>query len=40
LSIEPAHYETALDVFQHSRLISRRYPYADMVVAPPGAAAV
>lgn len=38
VTIEPAHYETALDVFQHSRLISRRYPYADMVMAPPDAA--
>jgi NitT/TauT family transport system substrate-binding protein len=33
LGIEPAHYEAALDVFQHSRLITRRHPYA-AVVAP------
>jgi NitT/TauT family transport system substrate-binding protein len=36
-TIDPAHYEVALDVFQHSGLISRRYPYADMVVAAPDA---
>ena len=30
-----AHYETALDVFAHSRLISRRYPYDQVVVPPP-----
>jgi NitT/TauT family transport system substrate-binding protein len=36
-TIDPAHYEVALDVFQHSGLISRRYPFADMVVAAPDA---
>jgi NitT/TauT family transport system substrate-binding protein len=36
-TIDPAHYEVALDVFQHSGLISRRYPYADVVVAAPDA---
>jgi NitT/TauT family transport system substrate-binding protein len=36
-TIDPAHYEVALDVFQHSALISRRYPYADVVVAAPDA---
>ena len=33
--IESAHYERALDVFRHAGLISRRYAYADLVVAPP-----
>ncbi len=28
-------YEVALDVFQHSRLIARRHPYAAVVVPPP-----
>jgi NitT/TauT family transport system substrate-binding protein len=36
--IDPAHYERALDVFQHAGLISRRHAFADMVVAPPDAA--
>ncbi len=36
LGIEPAHYEAALDVFLHSRLITRRHPYA-AVVTPPDA---
>ena len=30
-------YETALDVFSHSQLITRRYPYEQVVVAPPDA---
>lgn len=30
-------YETALDVFSHSKLITRRYPYHQVVVAPPDA---
>jgi NitT/TauT family transport system substrate-binding protein len=38
--IDPAHYEVALDVFQHAGTISRRHPYAGIVVAPPDAAAV
>ena len=33
--IDRAHYETALDVFAHSRLISRRHPYDQVVVPPP-----
>ena len=33
--IDPAHYEVALDVFQHSRLITRRHAYSDLVVRPP-----
>ena len=28
-------YEVALDVFQHSGLITRRHPYEDVIVAPP-----
>jgi NitT/TauT family transport system substrate-binding protein len=28
-------YETALDVFSHSRLITKRYTYGQVVVAPP-----
>ena len=35
--IDPSHYEAALDVFEHSSLISKRHPYADMVVAAPDA---
>lgn len=35
IAIDPAHYETALDVFAHSRLITRRHPYEKVVVAPP-----
>jgi NitT/TauT family transport system substrate-binding protein len=30
-------YETALDVFSHSKLITKRYPYSQVVVAPPDA---
>jgi NitT/TauT family transport system substrate-binding protein len=33
LAIEPEHYEAALDVFLHSRLITRRHPYAAVVAA-------
>ncbi|HEX4985053.1 MAG TPA: ABC transporter substrate-binding protein [Burkholderiales bacterium] len=33
IAIDPAHYETALDVFLHSKLITRRHPY-DKVIAP------
>ncbi len=33
--IDPAHYETALDVFVYSKLITRRHPYEKVVVAPP-----
>ena len=32
--IDPAHYETALDVFMHSKLITRRHPYSAVVAAP------
>ena len=35
IEIDPAHYETALDVFAHSRLITRRHAYEKVVVAPP-----
>jgi NitT/TauT family transport system substrate-binding protein len=35
IGIDPAHYETALDVFAYSRLISRRHAYDKVVVAPP-----
>jgi 6,7-dimethyl-8-ribityllumazine synthase len=36
VGIDRSHYETALDVFAHSRLISRRHSY-DLVVVPPPA---
>jgi len=35
ISIDPQHYETALDVFAHSDLISKRHAYGDVVIAPP-----
>jgi NitT/TauT family transport system substrate-binding protein len=35
IEIDPAHYETALDVFAHSKLITRRHSYDKVVVAPP-----
>jgi NitT/TauT family transport system substrate-binding protein len=35
IAIDPAHYETALDVFAHSKLIRRRHLYDKVVVAPP-----
>jgi len=37
VTIDPAHYETALDVFQHSKLVSKRYPMSQVVVPPPDA---
>ena len=37
IAIDPLHYETALDVFTHSELISRRHAYRDVVLAPPDA---
>jgi NitT/TauT family transport system substrate-binding protein len=37
VSIPPEPYETALDVFSHSKLITRRYPYDQVAVAPPDA---
>ncbi|MEO8628980.1 MAG: hypothetical protein ABI612_12870 [Betaproteobacteria bacterium] len=33
--LDPALYEVALDVFAHSGLITRRHPYAAVVVPPP-----
>lgn len=36
-AIERAHYDTALDVFAHSKLITRRHPYERVVTAPPQA---
>jgi NitT/TauT family transport system substrate-binding protein len=35
LEIPRAAYETALDVFQHSGLITRRHPYEAVIVPPP-----
>ena len=35
IAIEPEHYETALDVFEHSKLITKRHAYGDAVVVPP-----
>jgi NitT/TauT family transport system substrate-binding protein len=35
ISIPPALYETALDVFSHSKLITKRYAYERVVVRPP-----
>ncbi len=35
IAIDPQHYESALDVFAHSRLISKRHAYRDVVIAPP-----
>ena len=37
VSIPSQAYETALDVFSHSKLITQRYPYRQVVVAPPDA---
>jgi NitT/TauT family transport system substrate-binding protein len=34
--IDRGHYEASLDVFQHSKLITRRHAYDDVVVASPG----
>ena len=36
LAIPQDTYEAALDVFMHSKLISKRHPYEQVVVAPPG----
>jgi NitT/TauT family transport system substrate-binding protein len=38
VTIDAAHYEAALDVFQHSRSVSKRYPMSQVVVPPPDAA--
>ena len=35
VTISRATYEVALDVFLHSRLITRRHPYEQVVVPPP-----
>jgi NitT/TauT family transport system substrate-binding protein len=37
VTISRATYETALDVFLHSQLITRRHPYEQVVVSPPDA---
>ena len=37
VTISQATYEAALDVFQHSKLITRRHPYEQVVVQPPDA---
>lgn len=37
ITIERGLYETSLDVFEHSKLITMRHPYEDIVVAPPKA---
>lgn len=34
-AIPESAYEVALDVFEHSRLVTRRHAYADVVVPPP-----
>jgi NitT/TauT family transport system substrate-binding protein len=36
IEIERDLYESALDVFQHSKLLSTRHPYEEVVVPPPG----
>ena len=35
VAIDPAHYEAALDVFEHSGALVRRHRYEDVVAAPP-----
>jgi NitT/TauT family transport system substrate-binding protein len=37
VAISRATYETALDVFLHSQLITRRHAYEQVVVSPPDA---
>jgi NitT/TauT family transport system substrate-binding protein len=37
VAIPPDPYETALDVFSHAKLITRRYPYSKVAIAPPDA---
>lgn len=34
-TIDRAHYETALDVFAHSKLVTQRHAYDDVVAPPP-----
>ncbi len=36
IAIEPALYEAALDVFEHSNMVGSRHAYGDVVVPPPG----
>lgn len=36
ITVEPELYESALDVFAHSNLITKRHAYNDVVVPPPG----
>ena len=36
IAIDQQDYENALDVFEHSSLITRRHAYRDVVIAPPG----
>ena len=36
IAVEPDLYESALDVFAHSNLITKRHSYGDVVVPPPG----
>ena len=36
IAVEPALYEAALDVFQHSNMVGARHAYDDVVVPPPG----
>jgi len=35
IAIDPQHYENALDVFAHSKMITKRHAYGDVIVAPP-----
>jgi NitT/TauT family transport system substrate-binding protein len=35
IEIDPRHYETALDVFAYSKLITKRHAFEKVVVAPP-----
>jgi len=37
IAIDPKHYETALDVFEYSKKITKRHPYGDVIIAPPEA---
>jgi len=36
ITIEPDLYESALDVFEHSNLITKRHAYSEVVAPPPG----
>jgi NitT/TauT family transport system substrate-binding protein len=35
IAIDPQDYETALDVFTHSKLITKRHAYEEVIIAPP-----